>query len=165
MVTPRIAGRDLIAHPESLYLDGRWVEPASGGLINVIDPSTEELFVAVGPPNPISTAPLLRREPRLTTAQPRLTHAARPTNVGEMGKLLNERTDQIVTCTHSEVDVQTGRTWGLRHVKYTGPCVQIFRFVDGNVKSFEEYYDTACLNAAPGRNRCDQCLPHRQEQC
>ena len=56
----------------------------------------------------------------------------------------------IVTRSHSEVDVHAGPTWGNRSVKYTGRYVQIFRFIDGRVKSFEEYYDTACLNEAYG---------------
>lgn len=54
----------------------------------------------------------------------------------------------IITRTRSTIDVQTGKTWGNKHVKYNGIYIQIFRFEDGKVKSFEEYYDTAVLNAA-----------------
>jgi hypothetical protein len=54
----------------------------------------------------------------------------------------------IVTRSKSAIDVQTGPTWGNKHVKYNGIYVQIFRFEDGKVKSFEEYYDTALLNSA-----------------
>jgi hypothetical protein len=56
----------------------------------------------------------------------------------------------IVTRSHSNVDVQADGIWGGKHVKYEGRYVQFFRFVDGKVKSFEEYYDTAQLNAAYG---------------
>jgi hypothetical protein len=61
-----------------------------------------------------------------------------------------ENPNVIVTLTHSAIDLQTGPTWGNRHVKYNGRYVQIFGFVEGKVKSFEEYYDTALLNAQYG---------------
>lgn len=56
----------------------------------------------------------------------------------------------IVTRSHSKIDVQTGQTWGGKHVAYTGRYVQVWRFIDGKVKSFEEYYDTALLNSKYG---------------
>ncbi|MFW0786386.1 hypothetical protein AAFP35_17935 [Gordonia sp. CPCC 206044] len=64
--------------------------------------------------------------------------------------IVGEDPNTIVTRSHSEVDVQTGETWGNRHVAYKGRYVQVFRFDNGRVKSFEEYYDTATLNAAYG---------------
>ena len=54
----------------------------------------------------------------------------------------------IVTKTSSAVDVQCGAVWGNRHVAYNGRYIQIFKFEDGRIRSFEEYYDTARLNAA-----------------
>jgi len=59
-----------------------------------------------------------------------------------------ENPDVIVVKSNSAIDVQTGPTWGSRHVAYNGRYIQIFKFRDGKVKSFEEYYDTALLNAA-----------------
>jgi ketosteroid isomerase-like protein len=56
--------------------------------------------------------------------------------------------DVIVTRSASAIDVETGPAWGHRHVVYNGRYVQIFRFRDGKVRSFEEYYDTALLNKA-----------------
>ena len=56
----------------------------------------------------------------------------------------------IMTRSHSNIDVQTGPTWGNKHVKYNGRYIQIFRFENGKVKSFEEYYDTALLNSKYG---------------
>jgi ketosteroid isomerase-like protein len=56
----------------------------------------------------------------------------------------------IVTRSHSKIDVQAGKTWGNKHLAYTGRYVQVWRFVDGKVKSFEEYYDTALLNSKYG---------------
>jgi hypothetical protein len=56
----------------------------------------------------------------------------------------------ITTRAHSVIDVYAGKTWGNKRVAYNGRYVQIFRFVDGRVKSFEEYYDTALLNSKYG---------------
>ena len=64
--------------------------------------------------------------------------------------IVGEDPDVIVTRSNSAIDVETGPTWGNRHVAYNGRYIQIFRFRDGKVKSFEEYYDTAMLNAAYG---------------
>ncbi len=35
---------DSFSHADSLYLDGQWSESGSGGRIEVIDPSTEEIL-------------------------------------------------------------------------------------------------------------------------
>lgn len=64
--------------------------------------------------------------------------------------IVGENPDVIVTKSNSIVDVQGGATWGNRKISYNGRYVQIFRFRNGKVKSFEEYYDTAVLNAAFG---------------
>jgi ketosteroid isomerase-like protein len=61
-----------------------------------------------------------------------------------------EDPDVIVTRSHSAIDVQAGNTWGNKRIAYNGRYVQLFRFVDGKVKSFEEYYDTALLNSKFG---------------
>ncbi|HVV09272.1 nuclear transport factor 2 family protein [Amycolatopsis sp.] len=58
--------------------------------------------------------------------------------------------DTIVTRSHSDIDVRTGAYWGNKQLCYQGRYVQIFRFRDGKVASFEEYYDTAQLNAVYG---------------
>lgn len=64
--------------------------------------------------------------------------------------IIGENPDVIVTKSNSIVDVQGGATWGNRKISYNGRYVQIFKFQNGKVKSFEEYYDTAVLNAAFG---------------
>ncbi|AKH70335.1 ketosteroid isomerase-like protein [Spongiibacter sp. IMCC21906] len=61
--------------------------------------------------------------------------------------IVGEDPNTIVTKAQSAIDVQTGDTWGNKHLRYNGRYVQIFRFRDGKVESFEEYYDTALLNA------------------
>lgn len=64
--------------------------------------------------------------------------------------ITGEDPNLIITRSHSDIDVQTGPAWGNKHVAYKARYVQIFRFVDGRVKSFEEYYNTAQLNEAYG---------------
>ncbi|WKN60801.1 nuclear transport factor 2 family protein [Rhodococcus opacus] len=61
-----------------------------------------------------------------------------------------EDPDVVVVRSHSDVDVRTRGVWGDKSLSYQGRYVQIFRFEDGRVKSFEEYYDTAQLNAVYG---------------
>lgn len=62
--------------------------------------------------------------------------------------MVGEDPNLIITKSSSDIDVQTGEIWGGKPLKYQGRYVQIFRFEGGKVKSFEEYYDTALLNAA-----------------
>ena len=59
-----------------------------------------------------------------------------------------EDPNTIVTKSTSKIDVIVGPSWGgPKPVKYQGSYVQIFKFENGKVKSFEEYYDTAALIA------------------
>jgi len=62
--------------------------------------------------------------------------------------IIGEDPDVIITKASSDIDVQTGAVWGGKPLKYQGRYVQIFKFEGGRIKSFEEYYDTALLNAA-----------------
>ena len=64
--------------------------------------------------------------------------------------IAGEDPNVIVTRSHSTIDVMAGKTWGNKRISYNGRYVQIFRFVGGKVKSFEEYYDTALLNSKYG---------------
>lgn len=64
--------------------------------------------------------------------------------------IVGEDPNTIITKSNSNIDVQTGAVWGSKAVKYRGRYVQIFKFMNGKVKSFEEYYDTALLNSVYG---------------
>jgi hypothetical protein len=61
-----------------------------------------------------------------------------------------EDPDIIVTRARSVVDVRAGDTWGNKHIAYSARYLHVFRFLDGKVKSFEGYYDTALLNSKYG---------------
>jgi ketosteroid isomerase-like protein len=62
--------------------------------------------------------------------------------------IVGEDPNSLVVRSRSDIDVEAGATWGNKHVTYKGRYVQIFRFIDGKVKSFEEYYDTAKIAEA-----------------
>lgn len=62
--------------------------------------------------------------------------------------ITGEDPNTIVTKSTSNIDVIVGPSWGgPKPVKYQGNYIQIFKFENGKVKSFEEYYDTARLIA------------------
>lgn len=64
--------------------------------------------------------------------------------------IVGENPDVIVTKATSDIDVTTTAIWGGKPLKYQGRYVQMFKFENGRVKSFEEYYDTALLNSIYG---------------
>lgn len=64
--------------------------------------------------------------------------------------IVGEDPDVIVTKATSDIDVTTTAVWGGKSLKYQGRYIQIFKFEGGRIKSFEEYYDTALLNAIYG---------------
>lgn len=64
--------------------------------------------------------------------------------------IVGEDPDVIITRSHSDIDVQANGIFGGRRVTYQGRYVQIFRFSDGKVRLFEEYFDTAQLASVYG---------------
>lgn len=62
--------------------------------------------------------------------------------------IVGEDPDTLVVRSRSDIDVHAGQTWGDKHVVYRGNYVQIFHFLNGKIKSFEEYYDTSKIAAA-----------------
>lgn len=64
--------------------------------------------------------------------------------------IAGEDPDVIITRSHSDIDVQADGIFGGRRVTYQGRYVQIFRFSDGKVRLFEEYFDTAQLASVYG---------------
>ena len=62
--------------------------------------------------------------------------------------IIGQDPNVIVVKSHSHVDVLAGERWGNKTVRYDGIYVQIFKFRNGLVASFEEYFDTALLGLA-----------------
>lgn len=64
--------------------------------------------------------------------------------------IAGEDPDVIITRSHSDIDVQADGIFGGIRATYQGRYVQIFRFSDGKVRLFEEYFDTAQLASVYG---------------
>jgi len=62
--------------------------------------------------------------------------------------IVGEDPNVIVVKSHNRVDVQGGAYWGNKAISYSGIYVQILKFRDGKVASFEEYFDTYLLGNA-----------------
>jgi len=56
--------------------------------------------------------------------------------------IVGEDPNTIITKATSKIDMDVG---GGKRVAYNGVYIQIFKFIDNKVKSFEEYYDTELL--------------------
>src|SRR5213596_3596416 len=86
-----------IARPESLFIDGKWVDPESGGRIDVINPATEQVFVSVAEATEtdIDRAVAAARAAFDYGPWPRLSHAERAAYLRAMGEKLNERVDDV----------------------------------------------------------------------
>ena len=140
-MAPRIAASDLFANPASLFIDGEWVEPASGGMINVTDPSTEELFVAVAEATEqdVDRAVSAARTAFDHGPWPRLTHAERAFYLVEMGKLLTDRADQIAQIWPREM----GSTYAVANA-FARTLGEIFTYYAGlgETFAFEERSDS-----------------------
>ncbi|WP_142060440.1 aldehyde dehydrogenase [Pseudarthrobacter sp. B4EP4b] len=102
-----------IARPECLFIDGKWVEPATGGRIDVINPATEQVYVSVAE----ATEPDIDRAVAAARAAfdhgpwPRLSHAERAEYLRSMGEKLNERVDDVAQIWPSEM----GTTHAVAH--------------------------------------------------
>jgi|SRR5690625_1380413 len=60
--------------------------------------------------------------------------------------MFGEDPNVIITKARSDIETQTGESFNHVQLKYQGTYLQVFKFENGKVKSFEEYYDTDFLN-------------------
>lgn len=88
-----------VRHPERLFVDGDWVTPSSGALLDVIDPGSEKLYFSVAE---AKTADIDRA---VTSARrafdlgpwPRLTHAERAGFLRAIADGVRDRIDELAT--------------------------------------------------------------------
>jgi aldehyde dehydrogenase (NAD+) len=110
------ATRPLIAHLGHLFIDGGWVEPSSAAKIDVITPSTEELFISVAEAQTadINRAVAAARHAFDHGPWPKMSHAERAGYLRAIAKQLSARVPDLatiwtsetgVTCTHSNAVV------------------------------------------------------------
>ena len=88
-----------IAHPEKLFIDGKWVAPSSGTRLRPVNPATEEVIATVAEASEADmdrAVAAARRAFDLGT-WPRLTHAERGEYVKKLADLLEQRTGQLAS--------------------------------------------------------------------
>jgi aldehyde dehydrogenase (NAD+) len=97
----------LIAHSGRFFIDGSWVEPSSAGKIDVIMPSTEELFISVAEAQTadINRAVAAARQAFDYGPWPKMSHAERAGYLREIAKRLTARVPDLSTIWTSEAGV------------------------------------------------------------
>ena len=106
-MTVTTTGSKLLARPREFFIGGEWCAPSSDGTIDVITPSTEELFVKVAK---AQAADIDRAVGAARTAfdkgpWPRMTHAERAGYLREIAKQWAARSGDLATIWTSEMGI------------------------------------------------------------
>ena len=106
-MTVVIDQQGLLQHPEMFFIDGRWVPPTTGARFDVIEPSTEELFlrVAEAAPEDMDRAVGAARAAFDEGPWPRLSHAERAGYLRAMAREIAARTNTISRIWSSEMGI------------------------------------------------------------
>ena len=129
-----IARKAPIAHPDRFFIGGEWVAPSSNALIDVITPSTEDLFVSVAEAKPadVERAVDAARQAFDYGPWPRLTHAERAGYLREIAKGMATRGEDLSKIWTSEMGiVRTVADFQVRGAP------GIFNYYAGLASSFE----------------------------
>jgi aldehyde dehydrogenase (NAD+) len=94
-----------LAHPNKLYIGGRWVEPSAGGHIEVVSPDTEAVVAVVAEATEpdMDAAVRAAREAFDRGPWPRMVPAERAAVVRKMAGLLRERQDELARAFVAEI--------------------------------------------------------------
>jgi acyl-CoA reductase-like NAD-dependent aldehyde dehydrogenase len=94
-------------HPDRLFIGGRWVEPATGAVIDVVNPATEEIGfrVAEATEADIAAAVAAARTAFDEGPWPRLTPAERARHLRAFAAELDRRVDDLAEATPRESGV------------------------------------------------------------
>ncbi len=97
-------------HPDQLFIDGRWVTPASPKKIAVINSSTEELFVSVAEAQEadVKRAVAAARRAFDQGSWPRLSHAERAKYLKAIAREIEIRADDLALIWTTESGVTHG---------------------------------------------------------
>jgi len=97
----------LITAPDRFFIGGEWTRPSSNSRIDVITPSTEEVFVSVAEAQPadVKRGVAAAREAFDRGPWRKLKHAERGDYVRALGRALQEHTDDIVRIWTSEMGI------------------------------------------------------------
>ena len=129
-----------MSHLDKLFIDGSWVAALTGASIDVINPSTEEVFISVAEAGEadIDRAVDAARRAFDTGPWPRMTHAERAGYLRRIGDAMDKRVDQIATIWPSEM----GILHAMAH-PFAGTIGDIWRYYAGLAETFawEERFD------------------------
>lgn len=100
----------LFEQADRLFINGDWVAPSSHARIDVITPSTEEVFVSVAEAQEadVERAVAAAREAFDRGPWPRMSHVERATWLYAIANGIAERTEQLADCWTSEMGVVRG---------------------------------------------------------
>jgi aldehyde dehydrogenase (NAD+) len=107
MTNTTIHGNAPVAHPDRFFIGGDWVVPSSSSTIDVITPSTEELFLTVAEARQkdVERAVAAARDAFDKGPWPRMRHAERATYLREIAKRVSARAASLANIWTSEVGV------------------------------------------------------------
>jgi len=105
MQQARVPGDIAIAHPDSLFIDGRWIRPLDRAWIEVVSPDTEGVIAVVAEAREadIDAAAAAAREAFDHGSWPRLSPAERAAFLRKMGEYLAGRTGELAAAWTAQV--------------------------------------------------------------
>ena len=123
-----------VRYPDRLYIGGEWVAPSGGGLIDVVQPATEDVWVRVAAARKedVSRAVAAARQAFDRGPWPRMTHPERAQYLRAIATGLRERAEDLSYIWSSEM--------GILHVDAVARGARIpgiYDFYAGLADSFE----------------------------
>jgi aldehyde dehydrogenase (NAD+) len=130
------------AHADRLFIGGEWVAPSSSARIEVIAPATEKLFATVAAAQDADIARAVDAARRAFDhgPWPRMSHQERAGYLRTIGRLLNERADDVAEIWPNEMGVLHSIA---RHI--AGGIGHVYDFYAGlaDTYNFEERHKPA----------------------
>jgi aldehyde dehydrogenase (NAD+) len=119
--------------PDHFFIGGEWVLPSSGAHIDVIAPATEELYVRVADAQEADMTRAVAAARMAFDHGPwtQMTHAERAAYLTAMGKLVNERADDVSQVWPNEMGVLHSVARSI-----AGSIGEVYEYYAGLAKSF-----------------------------
>ncbi|GGZ13199.1 aldehyde dehydrogenase [Novosphingobium colocasiae] len=129
-----LATTSLLSHPDRLFIDGEWVAAGSGRTIDVINPSTEEVFLTVAEAGAadVERAIAAARKAFDHGPWPRMTHAERAHYLRAIGDAMDRRAEDIAQIWPREM----GILYAMAR-PFAGTIGEAYRYYAGLADSFE----------------------------
>ena len=123
----------MISHPQQFYIDGGWATPSSAATIDVVSPTTEEIFlrVAAAQAADVDRAVSAAREAFDHGPWPRMSHLERAGYLREISKQIGVRAPELADLWTGEVGMIRGMSGMM--IPFVG---QLFDFYASLADSF-----------------------------